>query len=64
MSDKKTFEAATQAEADRQADEWWASQQGIRLIHRTKVAVGKEGPEMAKADRWAVTIHYEPKNSN
>jgi hypothetical protein len=64
MSDKKTFEAATQAEANRQADEWWSRQKGLRLVQRTKVAVGDEGPEAAKADRWAVTIHFEPINSN
>lgn len=63
MSKEKTFEAKTQAEANRLADEWWMKQRGSRLVHRTQVAVGS-GPSLVEAERWAVTIHYEPPNSN
>jgi len=63
MSEKMTFEADTQAEANRLADEWWMKQKGLRLVHRNQVSIGW-GPSLTQADRWAVTIHYEHGNSN
>jgi len=59
MSEKQTFEAATLVEANRMADEWWAKQKEIRLVHRTQANPGW-GTE---AERWRVTIHFEPENS-
>ena len=55
MSEEKTiiFEAATQAEANRQADEWWSKQKGLRLVHRSQVSDG-----FTPGERWIVTIDY------
>ena len=64
MTKERVFIGSTQAEANRKADEWWGRQKGVRLIQRTQVGVGETGPERAKADRWAVTIHFEGENSN
>jgi len=63
MSREMTFEATTRAEANRLADEWWMTKKGARLIHRSQIAVGSS-PAWIEAERWAVTIHYEPENSN
>ena len=62
MADKKTFEADTLAEANRQANEWWAKHQGLRSVHRSQGAVAW-GPFLAQAERFAVTIHFERENS-
>jgi hypothetical protein len=59
MTEKQTFEAATQVDANRLADEWWAKQRGLRLVHRTQVSPGW-GTE---AERWAVNIQFELENS-
>lgn len=64
MSEEQTFEAKTRAEANRLADDWWMKQKGLRQIHRSQIAVGSRSPSLADAERWAVTIHYEPENSN
>jgi hypothetical protein len=64
MNKERVFIGSTQAEANRKADEWWSPQKGLRLVQRTQVAVGEEGPELAKAKRWAVTIHFEGEDSN
>jgi hypothetical protein len=61
---QKVFIASTIAAANLAADEWWNSQKGLRQVSRTKVAVGNDGPELAKADQCSVTIHFEPENSN
>jgi hypothetical protein len=58
-----TFEAATQAEANLLADEWWMKQKGLRLVRRNQGSVGW-GPSLTQVDKWTVMIHYEPKNSN
>jgi hypothetical protein len=60
MSEKQTFEAATLVEANRLADEWWAKQKEIRLVHRTQTNRGW-GTE---AERWRVTIHFEPETDS
>jgi hypothetical protein len=31
----------------------------LRQTLRTEVAVGEKGPDIARLDRWAVTIHFE-----
>lgn len=56
---ERVFIAATREEAIRKADEWWGRQQGLRQTLRTEVAVGEKGPDIARLDRWAVTIHFE-----
>jgi hypothetical protein len=61
---KKTFTDDTEAGARRKADEWWKAQTGLREIDRTVLGTGDDGPARADMDRWAVTIHYEPENSN
>ena len=63
MSREMTFEATTLAEANRLADQWWMTKKGAGLIHRSQIAVGS-GPSLVEAERWAVTIHYEPEKSN
>jgi hypothetical protein len=60
---EEIFMASTREEANREADKWWAEQKGLRLVQRTEVAVG-QGPSLAEADHWRVTIYYEPENSN
>jgi hypothetical protein len=52
---KIDFEAPTQIEANQLADNWWAKQKGLRLVHRSQVSAGFGGQQ----DRWTVTIHYE-----
>ena len=63
MSREQIFTALTQSEANRQADEWWVQQKGLRLIQRTQWAVGT-GPSSAQAEQWAVSIHFEDDISN
>jgi hypothetical protein len=63
VSREQIFSAPTQSEANRQADERWAQQKGLRLILRTQVAVGA-GPSLAQAEQWAVSIHFEDDTSN
>jgi hypothetical protein len=60
---ERVFIGATRAEATRMADEWWASQRGLRQTLRTEVAVGQKGPD-AQRDRWAITIRYEDEKPN
>lgn len=60
---QKAFTAPSQAKANRQADDWWKQQRGLRLIQRTQVATGF-GPSTTEMDQWTVTIHFEPENSN
>jgi hypothetical protein len=59
---KQVFTATTREEANREADKWWAQQSGLRIVHRTEITVGWGGPSLADADKWIVTIHYEPEN--
>ena len=61
---KKEFSGVSREEANRQADEWWAMQKGLRKLNRTEVATGEAGPSLRDADRWAVTIYYEREKSN
>ena len=63
MSREQIFTAPTQSEANRQADEWWVQQKGLRLIQRTQWAVGAD-PSLAQAEQWAVSIHFEDDTSN
>jgi hypothetical protein len=60
----KTFTSETEADARREAEEWWRGQIGFRQIERTIVGTGDEGPSRSQMDRWTVTIHYEPEISN
>jgi len=53
---EKKFEAPTQDEANRLADQWWMTQKGLRLVHKTQIPVGFGG----QTDLWIVTIYYEP----
>jgi hypothetical protein len=60
MTEKKmTFEADTQSEANRMADEWWMKQKGLRLVHRNAVSTG-----FGQHDRWFANIYYESEDSN
>jgi hypothetical protein len=55
---EKTFTSGSREEANRMGDEWCASQKGIRVLHRTEVALGDTG-SLLDANHWAVTIHFE-----
>ena len=63
MSREQIFSAPALSEANRQADEWWIQQKGLRLIRRTQWAVGAD-PSLAQAEQWAVSIHFEDDTSN
>jgi hypothetical protein len=63
VSREQIFTVPTQSEANRQADEWWVQQKGLRLIQRTQWAVGAD-PSLAQAEQWAVSIHFEDDTSN
>ena len=60
---ERVFIGATREEATRKANEWWASQKGLRQTLRTEMATGQKGPTLADQDRWTVTIRYEQENS-
>jgi hypothetical protein len=57
---KKAFHAATQQEANLEADKWLGQQTGLHKVTRTQVSSGWG----AEHDKWAVTIHYEAESSN
>jgi hypothetical protein len=51
---KKTFGAASQAEANRLADEWLAEQKTARRVYRSQSSGGS-----APNERWIVTVVIE-----
>jgi len=61
---KKTFTGSSREEAQTKANDWWLTQKGLRKVMKTEVTISKDGPSINLADRWAVTVHYEPENSN
>jgi hypothetical protein len=63
VSREQIFSAPTLSEANRQAEEWWVQQKGLRLVQRTQWAVGAD-PSLAQAEQWAVSIHFEDDTSN
>jgi hypothetical protein len=58
---QRTFEADTQEEANRQADEWWAKAKGLRFIHRSQIPAGFCSNPLK---RWVIRIHYKEKGSS
>lgn len=50
----KTFEAATQAEANRPADDWLVKQKGVRQTYPRSQTRGGFSP----GEMWIVTIRY------
>jgi hypothetical protein len=61
---KKTFTGSSREEAQAKANDWWLTQKGLRKVMQSEVTIGKDGPSINLADRWAVTVHYEAENSN
>jgi hypothetical protein len=58
LSDSKMeriFEAETREEANRKADEWWATAKEVRFIHRSQTPAGFRSN---RSNQWIIAIHY------
>jgi hypothetical protein len=61
---EKSFEGATQDEANQRADDWIKSQPGIRVRSRSTISTGggsvaKPPTKISATDRWTVVVEYE-----
>jgi hypothetical protein len=61
---EKSFEGATQDDANQRADDWIKSQPGIRVRSRSTISTGggsvaKPPTKISATDRWTVVVEYE-----
>jgi hypothetical protein len=59
---EKSFEGATQDEAERRAADWIKSQRGIKIINTRAIGTGAgsaKPPTAISLERWTVVVEYE-----
>lgn len=63
---QKSFEAASEAEAQQLADEWIKSHPGITIRERRiggiSISSGEKYRPIPTPDRWLVTVEYDDPN--
>jgi hypothetical protein len=55
----KSFDGATQNEAERLADDWIKSQSGITVTSRRAIRAGIGSPEQGFPENWTILVEYD-----